>query len=327
MKVLLIGKTGSIIRWVEDMADDLRIGGHTVSVLSTRNPLLGKQLQKMLLSPIIRAPLATRLVGMVKRIAPDLVLVIGAFDHAPKNVLEHLARAPGRPPLAAWIGDTFTAEIRHEADLFDLIAYTDTGLKECHDQFGFCAASAFVPLAATRAFRSAASESGHVDRLVFVGAATPNRLDLLMELKEPVTLFGPDWRKQGGMLQHERKPRRIGARELSDIYARHLAVLNIRHGVNVINGLNQRHFAPYVQGTPAVTDAQPDLAHCFEIGTEILVYHDPAELDSLSAKLRRDPGWATAVGQAGRKRVLAHHTYNQRLATIAAACGIRVTSV
>ena len=326
MKVLLIGKTGSIIRWVEDISDDLRIGGHGVSVLSTRNQLLGKHLRRLLLSPRIGAPLAVRLVGLVRRLAPDLIVVIGAFDHAPRTVLEHLSHAPNRPPLVAWIGDTFTEATRTEADLFDLIAYTDTGLLDLHTRFGFTKPSTFVPLAATRAFRAAGSQVEQVDRLAFVGAATPNRRDLLSGLKEPVSLFGPDWRADEGITQHERKPRRIGARELSDIYARHVGVLNIRHGTHVINGLNQRHFAPYVQGTPAITDNQPDLPHCFDIGREILVYRDAAELDDLSAMLRREPDRARDIGQAGRKRVLAHHTYSHRLETIAAACGVRVTA-
>lgn len=323
MKVLLIGKTGSIIRWMEDMADDLRIGGHDVSVYSTRNPLLGKRLRGVLLAPSLGAPLAGAMVRRVRRLAPDLILAVGAFDHAPHILLEHLSHAAGRPPLAAWIGDAFPGSMRRTADLFDLIAYTDTGLLARHAAFGFQAASAFVPLAATRAFTAPPVPGGRDPSLAFVGAATENRRALLSGLTQPVTLYGPDWRVDDQVGRHVRDARRIDARELSQIYARHLGVLNIRHGTHVINGLNQRHFAPYIQGTASVSDAQPDIAHCFEIGREILVYDSADSLNALNAELRRDPARAHAVGLAGQRRVLAHHTYTHRLDAIAAACGLR----
>ncbi|MGE0417939.1 MAG: glycosyltransferase, partial [Acetobacteraceae bacterium] len=94
----------------------------------------------------------------------------------------------------------------------------------------------------------------------------------------------------------------------------------------VINGLNQRHFAPYILGTPVITDAQPDIPHCFEPGTEMLVYEDAANLNDLYAALRRDPARAAIVGEAGRRRVLAHHTYAHRLDTIAGLAGVKTTS-
>ena len=104
-----------------------------------------------------------------------------------------------------------------------------------------------------------------------------------------------------------------------------MGVLNVRHSHNVINGLNQRHFAPYIQGTAVVTDPQSDVGFCFETGSEILVYQDTDELNDLYAALRRDPAGARAIGLAGQRRVLACHTYAHRLDTIARLVGIRTT--
>jgi len=324
MKVLLIGKTGGTARWIEDMADDLRIGGHTVSVLSTRNQLFGAHLRRMLLSPLIGAPLVTRLVGLMGRLAPDIVLLVGSFQDVPRPVLDALAHAKGRPPIAAWIGGGVTADVAPDARLFDAIAYTGDSLAEAHRRLGLPGEAAVVPLGASRSFRAAASQMSHIDRLAFAGDATPARRSLMATLREPVNLFGHDWRGAEEAAAHETVARRIGARELSDIDARHAAILAIRAGADGDDGLNARHFAPYVQGTPVATDARPGLEAAFDPGGEIIVWRDAAELDSLSLELRRDPARARAIGQAGRKRVLAHHTYTRRLETIASAVDVRV---
>ena len=62
-----------------------------------------------------------------------------------------------------------------------------------------------------------------------------------------------------------------------------------------------------------VADAQGDIESCFDPGTEILVYRDAAELNALQAELRTHPARATAIGLAGQRRVLAHHTYTHRI--------------
>ena len=82
-------------------------------------------------------------------------------------------------------------------------------------------------------------------------------------------------------------------------------------------GLNQRHFDPYMAATPVLSDDQPDLSRCFELGREVLVYRDAAELDDIHARLQREPRYAAATGDRGRRRVLAEHTYAHRLDTLA----------
>jgi spore maturation protein CgeB len=322
MNILLLGKTGGITHWVEDVAADIRIAGHTVAIVPTRNPRLSKSLEQALLSPAIGAPLARWMVRQLRRLSPDLVLAVGALDQFPRIIFEHLARVANRPPLIAWIGDVFTEQAAGIADLFDIVAYTDTGLLALHNRFGFRSTGAFVALGATRAVRPSGATVARITDLAFVAGVTPNRRELLADVTEPIAIFGPGWQHAHGLAHHKRDARRIDEWELADIYARHIAILNIRNERYVINGLNQRHFAPYIHGTPVVSDAQADIPHCFDPGTEILVYRDAAELNDLYAALRRDRQRATAIGLAGQRRVLAHHTYAHRLDTIAALAGI-----
>lgn len=322
MNVLLLGKTGGITHWVEDVAEDLRLSDHVVTIIPTRNPWLGKPIENALLSPGIGAPLAAHIVRKVRRLRPELILAIGALDQFPIVMFEHLAAMRDRPPLIAWIGDVFEPRHAALADLFDIIAYTDTGLLRLHQDFNFQSSGAFVPLGATRS-KIGDPAARREPRLAFVAAPTRNRRALLADIHAPVAIFGPGWQEGSELDHHRRDARRIHPDELARIYAGHLGVLNIRHGLHVINGLNQRHFAPYVQGAPVITDAQPDIPHCFDPGSEMLVYQDADELNALYEQLRTDPARATAVGSAGQRRVLAHHAYTNRLDAIAALAGIK----
>jgi len=322
MNIVLLGKTGSIMHWTEDVAADLRLDGHTVTILPTRDTRLNKGLERFLLSPRIGAPLAVAIVRKIRRLAPDLVLAVGCLDECPLTIFQHIAAAHGRPPVVAWVGDAFDGQMAEVAALFDLIAYTDTGMVELHEKLGFRSKAAFVPLAASRATRAAPTPGERLPLLAFVAAPTANRRELLATIREPVSVFGPGWQHAKELTGHRRDARRIDERELAMIYATHIGVLNIRHAAYVMNGLNHRHFAPYIEGTPVVTDAQPDIPFCFEPGTEMAVYQNSDDLNELYAELRREPARAAAIGLAGQRRVLANHTYAHRLDTIAKLVGV-----
>lgn len=322
MKVLLFGKTRNVFHLVEDVAADLRAAGHQVAIFAHRGHKLHKMLEPALLSPALGVPLAGLLMRAVRRFAPDLVVALGPYHWLPPAVFTHLAAMPGRPPIAAWICDRFDATAAAAANLFDIVAYSDSGFLDLHGQYGFQSSRLFLPLAAARLPAGAPpGTAGRSPLLAFVASATPARRALLSRVTEPVALFGPDWRDVPEIAHHPRDARRIGAAELAGIYRSHLGALNIRHEANVIDGLNQRHFAPYMQGAPVVSDAQRDLVHCFEPGTEILVYRDAEELNGLVASLRRDPARADRIAEAGARRVRAAHTYTHRILTLARAVG------
>jgi spore maturation protein CgeB len=103
---------------------------------------------------------------------------------------------------------------------------------------------------------------------------------------------------------------------LAAIYVAHAASLNIRNAANVVAGLNQRSFDPYLFGAAVVSDDQPDLARCFEPGVETLVFRSIPELDALHAKLKRDPAWAAGIAAKGLARIQAEHTFAHRLRTL-----------
>jgi spore maturation protein CgeB len=306
MKLFLLGRRASITHWLEEAAQAFRADGHEVRVGIVRDPRLHPGLQRALTQPI-----AVAIAARVARFEPDLVLAVGGL-HVPAPILERIAALPARPPLVGWVGDAFNEDARAAAALYDLIAYTDTGLVERHRELAFAARAAFAAHGVDPHASVPAAERAH--RMVFVALPTPARRAVVAAVTSPLALYGAGWTDVGG---HEVHAGRLPARKLLEVYAGHLASLNIRNEVNVLTGLNQRNFQPYLAATPLVTDDQPDLPLCFEPGREALVWRDADELNDLYARLLRAPDEAAAIGEAGRRRVLAEHTYGQRLAAIA----------
>jgi spore maturation protein CgeB len=321
VNVFVLSKWGGTARWAEDVVEDLRYAGHAVHTFSTRNPKLNRSLERLLLSNAIGAPLTARLVRAMRRLKPDLILGVGAFDEVSEVIFRHLSSLSGRPPLVGWVGDLFTQTSAGAANNLDLVAYTDTGLLDLHDRLGFSSRRAFIPLAANRTRATGdPGAAARLPRLAFVGAPTRNRREVLSRLPDAIDLYGPDW-EGDDLVQHRRQSRLVRDDELGSIYATHIGALNIRNGKNVINGMNQRHFAPYLFGAPVISDRQIDIEGHFEPGVEVLLYDGVEDLAEICRAVRRDPAWALSIGEAGRRRVLAHHTYADRLHAIARILG------
>ena len=309
MKVFVLGKLDSVTQWTEASVAGFRAAGHEVRLGVTRNPRVHRVIDRLL-------PRGARIAQAIAEFAPDLIVVIAAYL-APLPILRRVAALPGRPPLLGWVGDLCSAADRPAAELFDGVAYTDSGLLALHGELGFPSRAVFLPHAVNVA--PAGKARGTEPRrgsMVFVANPTPHRLALVGEVRTPLTLYGPGWQQLPPTV-HQIDPRRVGQVELAAIYRSHLAVLNIRNERNALDGLNQRHFEPYLAATPVVTDDQPDLPRCFEPGQEILVYRNSDELNDIYTGLQRDPDRAAAIGEAGRRRVLAQHTFGQRLAALA----------
>ena len=310
MKLFLLGRAGSVNHWLEDAAAAFRAEGHEVRVGHVRRPWIKRWLEAALVEP-----LADALAARVRRFAPDLVLAIGGF-HTPPPYLERLAALPGRAPLVGWVGDVFAAEAGAVAGLYDLVAYTDTGLVARHRELELGGPALFLPHAANLA--AAPPPAARAGRMVLVANATAGRRAVVDAIAAPIAVYGPGW-DAGVARRHEIHRGRIPHRAVAGLYARHLAALNIRNERNVLRGLNQRSFDPCLSATPIVSDNQADLGLCFEAGVEVLVYRDADELNGVHARLLGAPDEAARIGQAGRRRLFAEHGFGHRLTTLLAA--------
>jgi spore maturation protein CgeB len=316
MRVCVLGKRGSVIGWVEGAVSAWRSAGHTVMHAVFRDTRLHPALEQAMFSRRLGAPWAAVLARRIRAFAPDLIVAIDAFS-TPLSLLAILRDTPGLPPPVGWVGDRFGAYAIDWAAFFGAIAYTDTGLLGQHQRLGLPGTPLYLPHAAN-AMLEATGEPGGPRRtaLTFVANPTPERLATVQALQERVVLHGPGWQRLRGPV-HEVNPYRVPLGELGEIYRSHAGVLNMRNETHVLDGLNQRNFDPFLCGAVVATDPQPDLERCFDPGSEVLVWREPAEIDEISARLRREPAWAAAIAGRGRRRVLAEHTYAARLQALA----------
>ncbi len=256
--------------------------------------------------------MAEDIAGRAERFSPDLILAIGGF-HTPVEVVAALRERRIAAPIVGWVGDAFEAEAAPLAALYDRVAHTDSALEARHRSLGFASPTLWLPHAANP--HRAAPPRRRAEAMVFIAAASPERRRIVENIVDPISIYGPGWRDDPPA-RHRLLGGRVAHRRLGSLYARHGASLNIRNADNVLAGLNQRSFDPYLFGAAVVGDAQPDLERCFEIGSEVLSYRSVEELNAIHARVRREAGFAAAVAERGLARVLSQHTFAHRLAAL-----------
>lgn len=171
-----------------------------------------------------------------------------------------------------------------------------------------------------------------VHRLGFVGAPTGNRilrLAALAALGCRVAVRGEGWRRQ---------PERILVRALRPLVRAggRLDDAGLAHFVSecrMILGLNEggarrRADRSYLKlrdlefpgyGACYLTQHNQDVERAFEIGREVLTFRGLREAAAIAREYAAHPEMAQAVGRAGRRRVLAEHTWSTRIAELARA--------
>ena len=99
-------------------------------------------------------------------------------------------------------------------------------------------------------------------------------------------------------------------------YNRQRFTLNVTRADMVAAGHSPsvRLFEAAACGTPIISDPWDGLDEIFDIGTEILVARDPRDVMNYLADISAEQ--AAAIGEAGRRRVLAAHTAAHRAADL-----------
>ena len=316
-RILLLGKRGSLVMWLENLYRACARLGHSTQVfaINGNTPLLGLWAKWQERTSAGPEWMLARFERVLARFRPELVLVAGVFG-VPPDYYRLLYAQARRPVIAGLVGDRFPAtDSRERADRCDRLYYTDTRFFRDAEAAGFTTGGRYLPLAADpELFRP-----GRVARqpeVLFVASRTAFRETVVRGLAAPARIVGTDWSDLAQEGFHRVRNRKIGRTRLVQLYQRHVAVLNARNEANVEHGLNQRSFEPPACGAVVLNDDLVDLPRCFEPGREILVYRNADELNALIARLRREPEFANRVAAAGRRRVLAEHTYTHRITTI-----------
>jgi spore maturation protein CgeB len=309
--VLVIGKSGSIVHWLEDTQDGFEDAGAASRIFSLNGhtPLaaMRTRLAKMRGAPALEQHLSRQLETALNADKPQVVLFVQAYGAS--AALIDVVKASGIP-VAGWVGDRFGVQARDQATRLDRVYYTDSGFLAEAERFGFPDNGSYLPHAAnTRLFRP--GESPRTDRIVFVAVPTPDRIEILRQVDTPISVYGRRWNALGNS-PHEVHNHWVARRRLPRLYRESLAVLNLRNKLNVFEGLNQRSFEPAACGTVVIHDAVADVSRCFEPGKEILVFRDAMELQATCERVRKDKPLAYRIGSAALARAQAHHTCAHR---------------
>jgi spore maturation protein CgeB len=255
---------------------------------------------------------------MLDKFQPDFVFFIHGQPFG-NPVLSQIAV----PKVAWWIEpDTDLDALRQYAAPFDIYLSFNTKAKALLEAVGFktgflnhaAAPSRFYPLTDRRQTYDA----------VFVGNWSPWREEVisrLLTVTKNVALYGPYWKKKSKLanadLARIYKGKHIEGDELNRLLNSAKIVLNAQR-FRDSSGLNMRFFEVLAAQACFLTDAAPELEHCFIPGEHLCVYRDLEELRQQVTMLLADQDMSGKIGLAGYRYVLENHTYEHRARTLLA---------
>jgi spore maturation protein CgeB len=156
--------------------------------------------------------------------------------------------------------------------------------------------------------------------LVIAGNMYPSRIRLLERLQAagiPLRLYGsgfPRWAKQTPLHDiHAGQP--VVGEDKARVFRSATAVLNNLHPAEIA-GVNCRLFEAAGCGAAVLTEFRPTVPDLFDVGDEVLAFHDFDELVEQARRLLRESGLCAKLGDAAASRAHANHTYQHRLAVI-----------
>ncbi len=335
MKIILSGALNPRFEALpEYLAAALRGLGHGVVLFDHRAFLIPGRLRTRipLLDRLDRDRLNARLLGIVRRQRPDLVIVNQGMVLEGRTI--ETIRAEGTR-CVNWFSD-FPAEFRKGlavGSCYDAFFLGSSYAARRHREAGH-ANAAWLPFGCdSRSHRpedpgeragppppSRRSSAAATPPVVFVGSHYPERQILLRFLRGlPVGVWGPGWERaaddphvapmiRGGAL-------RPAAWRL--LYARCRVAVNIHYGSfgpeDVSGDLaNTRVFEILACGAYQVVDRQGDVLRLFSEGEHLAAFSSGDELRAQVEDALRDNALRDSVARRGRDEVLARHTYEHR---------------
>jgi hypothetical protein len=313
MKVAIITKPKTVMNWAEDVEQDLILAGHSAEIIPTRHRFLPPIINNFIYSDAIGSIRAGFIIDAIKRFKPDLIIAIGAYQ-LPGIVLEAISTMRNRAPFVGWVGNRFGDEQVRLVELFDLVAYSDSGVIADHRSRNL--KTPFIALNFGACAAELRSDAKRENQMIFIGNPNAHRRAVLNSITSRIDIYGPRWDKSPMAKHHNVHSNRVAPITVRDLYKRNSMTLNMKSEAYNIDGLNQRHFAPYLYGCVVVAESMKDIDSAFERDEEMFVWSSENELNELYARLLKSPDRVAAVAEAGKRRVLSEHLYRHRLQTI-----------
>jgi hypothetical protein len=175
-----------------------------------------------------------------------------------------------------------------------------------------CAEIGFVP--------PTPEQQRNLDYWAFSIARRLDRLhvaDVLLRAGLPLALYGRGWEAIPRFAPHHRGVVAPGA-PVRAVYAQAKVVLHINRGCN----LHPRLLDGFLAGAFVVARHDPaddlpgETIDQFDLGRELCLYRDDADLIALCQRALRDEDWRASVVTAAQRRIRRDHTFTQRAAVV-----------
>jgi spore maturation protein CgeB len=178
----------------------------------------------------------------------------------------------------------------------------------------------YLPQACNPRWHRPAVESGTEPYLVIASGQHPSRLRLLERLiaKDiPLRLYGsgfPRWMGET-TARAVHTGQYVRGKEKAQVFRSAAGVLNTMN-IAEMAGVNVRLFEAAGSGAAVLTEFRETVPELFDVGTEVLTFHDFDELVDQATRLLSEPGLTARLGDAAALRAHRDHTYDSRVAQI-----------
>lgn len=299
-KILVIGKRNGILQWFENILDidtsnlNMEIQGFALNHNNSKERLI----KKIILN---KSKYTARLLNnKIKSFQPDLILIADLF-YFDAPILNVLSQSNAKK--VHWIGDFFDQRLAVAKDVIDLFCFTDSTFIDDAKQIGIDHTT-YLPLAYNpKIFYE--NDSKKSDRLLFIGAWSPNRQELIEQIPIPMSIYGKGW-DQLKKAQCTIHPHNIPLNQVAELYRQHRYVLNLINKKNIRQGMNMRCFEAPACGNILVSEYVEDLKYSFDLEQDIITFSSAEELQHVLNQSSIDA--ASAMN-----KVQKNHTYKNRL--------------
>ena len=318
MKILVVGKD-TMLHWPQNVCDALDTMGYEnhlflinhLGFISDTLISLVKKINKLsseeLLAHYFRQKIA--------EFQPDVIMFISAF-FIPTSLYDVLNTLPKKPYIIGWSGDAFNQNVAPLVSILDKLYCTDSFFVDLAQSQYKWSNVEYLPLAYNpKLFSPSTLANEQRKDILFIGNPAPDRVEILQNIQVPITLIGSAWKKHSIPL-HTCITKNIALNKIVPLYQSCRAVLNMKQGANVKNGLNMRSFEATACGALMIHDNVKDLEKHFVPNEEILVYNDAEELNELLKKIDKHPELFYEIAKKGMQRTLLEHTYEHRMALV-----------
>ena len=339
MRVLLVGPHWDTGQWTEYCAQGLTEAGHDVRMHCYSRRLerpvgLWGRVQRRLRGPdqfnVARVFEAMRTdnldaLSVAARHRPEFTLVLKGEVLLPETI-ERLRNLTSGP-VVQWCGDdpSWFPNIMAAAHLYDRFYLADPTYAPDLESRGV--AARFMPHAAHPAAWTGQDADAEAVDVIFVGDARHNmghlpahrsRVEILEAVARSgvsLAVWGRGWEKlepSYRVREAHRGLTLLPAAAVARAYRSAKIVLNIHHA-QMREGPNMRTFEIPAAGAFQLADYKARMGEMFEVGAELAVYHDTADVVEQINRFLDDESARRAISLAGQRRVQRDHTYTIRM--------------